>query len=545
MDKIQAVLHNPQLFNSDGSCHFKNFKTKKMKRNTYIKGIFVATIAIFVSVQACNNLDLQPLDRVTTTSFYKTPADFDGAIFATYSSIQDFWGTSTETLNERGEYFSLSLTTTDDVQVNAKAGNSGGDYNNARSLDNLFIRASDTPYAALYTQVYEGILRANLVIESVNNGSNSLTAEQKAKFVGEAKFLRAFFHFLALEVWGTPPLVMEVKKDITSLAVPNATKEALFAAILKDFQDAGAVLPVKWDAGNTGRATKWAARAFEGKVNVWKKDWAAAITAFEDVRKNGGYKLFAEYDDAFAFNTENGTESIFEIQYGGPYSDDNLWVFDDTHSEAFKASQGTGRVWFWDPNDGSSGGLGWFIPTQNLLDEFEKGDKRLAATMYYKAGEDYYDRFNPVSKYNPTWSSNGLTPKKYQGLKNNSKSAFSPNGQSSFNNERYYRYAEMLLLYSEALIEAGRTTEGLAIINNEIRTRAGLGATTITDARKALRHEKRVEMAFEPHRWYDITRWGIGKEIFGAKWDDKFNVFPFPQSEITRSAGALKQNPGY
>lgn len=518
-----------------------------MKKNTYIKGIILATFSTFFIVQACNNLDLQPLDRVTTSTFYKTPTDFDGAVFAAYSSIQDFWGTSTETLNERGEYWSLSLTTTDDVEVNTKAGDSGSDYNNARSLDNLFIRASDTPYAALYTQVYEGILRANLVIEAAQSGQNSLTAEQKTKYIAEAKFLRAFFHFLALEVWGTPPLVMEVKKDINSLAVPNATKEALYAAILKDFQDAYAGLPEKWDSGNTGRATKYAARAFEGKVNVWKKDWNAAITAFEDVRKNGGYKLMANYEDAFAFDKENGSESIFEVQYGGPHSDDNLWVFDDTHSEAFKASQGTGRVWYWDPSGDAGapgGGLGWFIPSKNLVAEFEAGDPRLTATIY-KAGDTYYDKANGTVPFDPAWSSSGYSVKKYFGAKNAVAAAYAPNGQAGFNNERYYRYAEMLLLYSEALIEAGRTAEGLAVINNEIRARVGLKATTIADPRKALRHEKRVEMAFEPHRWFDITRWGIGKEVFGSKWDDKFNVFPFPQSEINRTGGVLKQNPNY
>ena len=518
-----------------------------MNKKTYIKGIIVATITSFFVVQACNNLDLQPLDRVTTTTFYKTQADFDGAIFAGYSSIQDFWGTSTETLNERGEFWSLSLTTTDDVEINAKAGDSGSDYNNARALDNLFIRASDTPYAALYTQVYEGILRANLVIEAADNGQNSLTADQKKQVIAEAKFLRAFFHFVALQVWGTPPLVMEVKKDLASLSVPNATKEALFAAILKDFQDAYAGLPASWDSGNTGRATKWAARAFEGKVNVWKKDWPSAIAAFEDVKKNAGYKLMTDYEDAFAFDKENGSESIFEIQYGGPHSDDNLWVFDDTHSEAFKASQGTGRVWYWDPSGDAGapgGGLGWFIPTKNLVDEFEAGDKRLAASIY-KAGDTYYNKASGTVPYDPSWSSSTFSVRKYFGAKNAVAGAYAPNGQAGFNNERYYRYAEMLLLYSEALIEVGRTAEGLAIINNDIRARAGLGATKIADARKALRHEKRVEMAFEPHRWFDITRWGIGQEVFGTKWNDKYSVFPFPQSEINRTGGVLKQNAGY
>ncbi len=87
--------------------------------------------------------------------------------------------------------------------------------------------------------------------------------------------------------------------------------------------------------------------------------------------------------------------------------------------------------------------------------------------------------------------------------------------------------------------------EGLDIINNQIRKRAGLGATPIADPMKALMHEKRVEMAFEPHRWFDITRWGIGPEVFGSKWQDKYKVFPFPQSEVDRSKGLLKQNEGY
>jgi hypothetical protein len=128
----------------------------------------------------------------------------------------------------------------------------------------------------------------------------------------------------------------------------------------------------------------------------------------------------------------------------------------------------------------------------------------------------------------------------------NAKTAdYSPNGQAQFNNERWYRYAEMLLLYSEALIRSGKTAQGLSVINNEIRKRAKLGATTITDPVKALQHEKRVELAFEPHRWFDIVRWNLGPTIFGSKWNAKYKVFPFPQTEIDRSGGKLKQNDGY
>jgi len=255
-----------------------------------------------------------------------------------------------------------------------------------------------------------------------------------------------------------------------------------------------------------------------------------------------------DYQDAFDFQKENGPESIFEVQFGGPFSDDNIWVFDDTHSEAFKASQGIARVNYWDPGGDAPGGHGgWYAPTQNLVSEFEAGDPRLFASVY-KLGDTYYtidgSKIAAVP-YDPAWSSTGYSIKKYMGERNAKTADYSPNSQSQFNNERWFRYAEMLLLDAEALIKTGRSAEGMDIINNQIRKRVGLGATPIADPMKALMHEKRVEMAFEPHRWFDITRWGIGPEVFGSKWQDKYKVFPFPQSEVDRSKGLLKQNEGY
>ena len=521
---------------------------KATKNKRFYLLLFTLIISVVVITISCNKLNLQPLDRVTTDTYYKTAADFDGAIFASYSSIQDFWGTSTETLGEFGEFWKLTMVISDDAAADSLRADG-----RALDLDRLQIRASDVPYAALYTQVYEGILRANLVIENAPKATE-LTDGQKTKFIAEAKFLRGFFHFVAFQFWGTPPLALEVKKELTDLASPNSTREQLFAAVISDFKDAYAGLPDTWDDANLGRATKWTAKAFEGKVDVFKEDWDAAIIAFEDVKTNGHYALMPTYEDAFDFQQENKQESIFEIQFGGPFSDDNLWVFDDTHSEAFKASQGIARVWYFDPTgpgrlgaDAPGGHLGFFIPTKNLVNEFEAGDARLQ-TSIYKTGDMFYtiDGSSIAAlPYDSSWSSSNYSIKKYGGLTNAKKADYSPNGQAQFNNERWYRYAEMLLLYAEALIKKGRTAEALDIINNQIRKRAGLGATTIADPVKAMQHEKRMELAFEPHRYFDIVRWGLGPQVFGSRWNDKYKVFPFPQSEIDRSAGKLKQNTGY
>ncbi len=505
--------------------------------------ILFLTICILGIVSCKNELDLQPLDRITTDTFYKTRSDFDGAIFASYSSIQDFWGTSTETLSERGEFWKISMVITDDVAAdNIQADGISQD------IDNLQIRSSDVPYAAIYTQIYEGILRANLVLDNLE-GDTELTAEDKTVLDAEAKFLRAWFHFQALKLFGTPPLVTEVLKDINNLAQPNATQDALFTAILSDLTTAAAGLPEEWDSGNTGRATSWAAKSYIGKVNVWKKDWPAAISAFEEVVTDGPYMLMPEYASNFNYDEENNAESIFEIQFGGPFSDDNIWVFDDTHSENFKASQGIARGNYWEPGNGAPGGKnGQWIPTQDLVDAFEPGDVRADFT-YYEDGDTYYVWANGTTQslpYDPAWSSNGMSLKKYGGEHNAVGGNHSPNEQADFNNERWFRFAELKLLYAEALIEGGGDLDIAKDQIDDIRERANLLPLPLgADLKEAMMQEKRVELALEPHRWFDITRWGIGADIFGSAWDDKYNVFPFPLSEIDRSDGVLTQNTGY
>lgn len=509
-----------------------------MKTNVLI---LVALLTLF-TVSCEDQLDLQPLDSVTTDSFYNTRADFDGALFASYSSIQDFWGTSTETLSERGEFWKLSMVITDDVVADPVT--AAGDQISI-DIDNLQIRASDVPYAAVYTQIYEGIYRANLVLENLE-GDNELTAEDKTILEAEAKFLRGWFHFQALKMFGTPPIVSEVLKDINDLARPNSSEAELYDFILADLGTAATGLPETWDSSNTGRATSWAARSFIGKVNVFREDWSTAITTLADVVNNGPYMLMPNYEDNFSFLAENNLESIFEVQYGGPQSDDNLWVFDDTHSENFKASQGTGRGWYWDAGNGAPGGkLGWWAPSQDLVDAFEPGDTRLSSILY-QDGDTYFTTFTSLP-YDTSWSSTNYTLKKYRGETNIDPANHAPNQQADFNNERWFRFAELKLLYAEALIRGGGDLVIARQQINDIRNRAGLTDTAAADGDllTAMQQEKRLELALEPHRWFDIVRWDLGPTIFGSAWQDRFNLFPFPQSEIDRSNGLLQQNPGY
>jgi hypothetical protein len=223
----------------------------------------------------------------------------------------------------------------------------------------------------MYAEIYEGINRANIVLEAVDNGRNDLTDGEKKAVVAEAKFLRGFFHFLAAQMWKTAPIVTETAKKLQD-TYKNSDPAALLQASLDDFKAAAADLPTSWDAANTGRATKWTARAYEGKVNVWMQKWNDAVDAFEDVEKNGGYELLADYEDVFASAQENNRESVFEVQFGGPYSDDNSWILDDNGNEDFKSTQGTARVWFFNPRM-DAGSQRWFAPTTKLKALFDEG----------------------------------------------------------------------------------------------------------------------------------------------------------------------------
>ncbi|MEO1627885.1 MAG: RagB/SusD family nutrient uptake outer membrane protein, partial [Bacteroidota bacterium] len=292
----------------------------------------------------CNDLELQPLDAITEEAFYQTSSDFKGAILAAYSSIQSFNGTSTENLGERAEWWKITLmasddVTFDDVNVSDPATNI--------NMDNLNFLPTDVAFQSIFTHIYQGIFRANLVLDKLTE-ENELTDAEKTAFEAEAKFLRGWFHFQSYKLWGgQAPLALETRRDLSEIALANSTADATVDAIIADMQFAADNLPDTWDDANLGRATSWAAKSYMGKTNLYAKRFPAALTALQDVYDNGPYMLMSNYEDVFSYDFENNSESIFELQYGSN-SDDNGWVLDDNHSENFKASQGIMRAWWQD-----------------------------------------------------------------------------------------------------------------------------------------------------------------------------------------------------
>ena len=520
--------------------------------------ISILSLLAFATIYRCNDLDLEPLNRLSEAAYYKTAADFDGAIFAVYSATQDYFGpglgdgTSGFTGGTRMPWQKLVGLTDDDMFQQ---------YTNDSAYDAQILQGSSDPEATLslaFRVTYKGIYRANLILKKIEEDDVDLTEAKKATYIAEAKFLRAFFHFQAMKLWGNPPLVTEVAENLATASIPNSTSEALYAAILSDFEAAFTGLPLSWDDSNKGRATKWAAKAYVGKVNVWKQDWTAATSAFQEVVGSGAFALESNYDDVFAWDNENNIESIFEIQASGNFDgNNNIWVMDDTE---IAAQQGMLRPFHFGISNqlhpGGNAVVGWrggwgqlWAATKEIEELFEPGDKRFPVSLYAE-GDDYIGmpdgKPTEVFTYTKDWmhTAKGTNIKKYMGPRNSVTENYSSNGGTDYSNHRWFRYGGMLLLYAEALIQSGNTSAGMDIINNQIRSRAGLGATTEADPIKALIDERRRELAFEYHRIFDVQRWGIGAQVFG-NWDSRFRYFPMPQREIDASKGELTQSPGW
>ena len=510
---------------------------------------------IITTLFGCNDLDLVPLNSISEAVYYQTEEDFDGAMYASYSQLGQFWETFMG--SSRLSIQRIVLASDDDTFIQHPANTPydrhefQGVFESEQALQNLFA------------VIYKGIHRANLVLKMLQQEDLEINDQARTRLEAEAKFLRGFFHFQAAKLWGNAPIVAEVIDDYESLAVANSEPNALLDQVISDFEAAFNGLPTKseWGDAKVGRATKWAAKAYAGKANVWKKDWAAANSAFQAVEASGAFKLMDNFGDVFAWDLQNNDESIFEVQ-SSSNSDDNFWVLDDNHPEHVKASQGMLRPFHFDPswrvagNEVSCAAAQYvnefYAATQELVGMFEPGDKRKAVTIYSE-GDDYVGvgcNGSPMGEltYTKEWmhngGSSGTNIKKYRGPRNAVAANHSLNGGVDFNNHRWFRYGGMLLLHAESLIQSGDTAGGLDIINNKIRARAGLGPTTESSALKALMDERRRELAFEYHRMFDIQRWEIGAQVFD-NWDSRLRYFPISQADIDKSGGVLQQSIGW
>ncbi len=478
-------------------------------------------------------LDLQPIGTSLETSFYKTDAQIFQGVVATYDVLQ--WGGTNSTWTMK---LGLLNAASDDCYA---GGSDASDQPAWVAMDKFTLDPTLGPQKGLWDKGYAGVYRANLILEKMqNSGIEGLSDDKKARYTAEGKFLRAFYYFDLVRTFGNVPLIVKTLGADEIYKQSQTTPDVIYAQIEKDLKDAVATtqLPETVNIDELGRVTKSAAKALLGKVILFQNNAARmgeAAALFESVINSGYFRLEKNFSDIFKPDNKFGVESVFEIahsniQHGGYDSFNNI-------------TEGNYNVQFFGMRDfvGAVYASGWsFCPITEDLVNFMKTDPRFSATIIdgkalkakganYTIGYQNTDYF--IQKYAP-------------------QIAFkAPTGEPALNwgyNIKEIRLADVMLMASESFARSGDETKARQYLNL-VRTRVGLqprsssGATLIDD----IASERRLELATEGHRFWDLIRSGKAASTLSGFKSGKSEYLPVPQQEIDISQGAMKQNPGY
>jgi hypothetical protein len=500
-------------------------------KNRYIK-YSIALLAIMQVFVSCKKdyLELTPRGTALEDNFYRNETEVYQGLIAVYDVMQ--WGTS-------GGYtmkMPLLSAASDDCYA---GGSNASDQPNWVAFDNFNMDARVGPQSGFWSKNYTGINRANVILDKIGK-STTLSAPFKARVSAEAKFLRAYFYFDLVRLFGNVPLITSVLPTSDLYTQVQVGPAQVYAQIEKDLREAFPDLPVVVATGEKGRISQGAAKAQLGKVLLYQNDnskLAEAATLLQDINKAGnayGYALLANYADVFNPANKFNTESILEI----PHSNNAAWS-DWGWMNGGEGNVGTQFVGI-DGFSGDTFSSGWgFCPVTESLVAAMKDDPRFAATIIdgkalKAAGATYNARFQNTDYF----------IKKYAPLK-----AFrSASGVAEQNwpiNEIEIRLADTYLMEAEALVRTNANPTRAKELLDAVRSRVGLTAVPAT--LDNIYNERRLELATEGHRFFDLVRTGKAVSALGGVGfkSGKSEYLPIPQTEIEITKGILKQNPGY
>jgi len=468
-----------------------------MKRNTILLTFF---LALTLWCTSCSDLlDKEPLGRLDADAYFENADDAIQAVNATYQYLL---------INNTNNnyYWAFGTLASDDALV-------GGDGSRPGliEIDNFQHSPATQELNDFWKLNYSGIVQANTVIEK----TPLIDADQtlKNRIIGEGLFLRAYYHFTLAQVFGDVPLILNIQSP-EDVLVTRACKSKVLEQVAVDALEAASLLPVSYGPSDAGRVTKGAALALKAKAHLYLEQWDQVVSTIADLKALGVYQLQADYRNNFMENTQNNSESVFEIQHA------NLEL---------GVGNNLNQQWL---SKKVIDGYGFAEVTTEFVDDFEPDDPRLLFTVARK-NEPYFG-----TTYKASFSSTGASPRKF--LQDTSEVSQRSDGDINYT---AIRYADVLLWEAEALAELNRTSEALAPLE-EVRARAraqatdpatALPAITTTNQQELIdiiRHERRVELGFEFHRFFDVVRWGIAGDVLDGFVVGENEVFPLPQTEL-------------
>ncbi len=491
-------------------------------KNTYIKKLsLIVACSSLLTMPACKKsfLDVPPQAKQPAVTFWKTSDDATKGVNSIYANLRT-WG------NTAFPALAVESIPGDD----AEKGSSPNDASYLNNFDNYTAASTEGQFGGFWEAQYQNINLCNQVLDNIP--AINMDASLKARYLAEAKFVRAYSYFRLVRAFGDVPLRLNVPKDASEFNIPRTPKAQVWAAIEKDLDEAAAILPQTYPAADLGRATKGAALALHAKVAMYLGKWDQVLS-YTNTVITFGYDLYPNFQESFRTNHENNIESVFEIQCA------LLTNNKDASNSQYSQVQGA---------RGNNPDLGWGfnVPTPALDAAFEAGDVRRNATILYRGETTPQGNVISNTADNPMYNEKSYVPFA------NIVTGFN---QGADQNVRVLRFADVLLMNAEAANELGNTTLAKTSLN-KVRARARGGVAGVvpdvtTNDKDALRQaiwkERQVELAMESDRYFDVIRQGRGTAVFGAKgWKaGKNEVWPIPSTEIDKSAGTLTQNPGY
>lgn len=524
------------------------------------KYLLVTVIASFLLISCEDFLERPPKGVFTDENFFLTPDAGFGSVVKCYKTLNDFYGYEAP----RAELGNMA---TDDSE---KGGSDAGDRPFVSDLAHGRATASNQTLSNLWATMYTGIGNCNICLENIptkpiiDAGGVPVTKEVKARYIAEVKFLRAFYYFELAKIFGGVPLVVNTPKTSDGPKLVRATENETFLAIMKDLDEAAKEINLPSAASlpteELGRVTREAVWAMQARVYMYfAKDDSSLYAKAKDA-------AFSVIDTKY-FELESNFQSLFLA--GGYRSKEGIFTSIRGDNPALYI-YGSFIPLYTSPR-GPSGAWGFDQPTKNLVDEFEPGDPRLLFTII-ETGDKFETETLNFTAY-PNLSGY-----------HNRKSYLPPSRRGAGWGDDAWsfhiiRYADVLLMYAEALLQTGGDPAEVAEYINKVRRRANnsrtpdaeaslriitipntpmIYVTATDDLMKAIQHERRVELAMEYNRLYDLKRWNVyvetmnafsaSPEAYGRGSAFKLGIselFPIPQTEIDRSQKSIKQNFGY
>jgi hypothetical protein len=478
--------------------------------------------ALALAPAACDSfIEPDPQDVLAPENFYRTASDAIAAVNSIYEQTR--W-------MHHLAYWYMTDVASDDIIASPNFGSDG------HRMANYTTDPTEWVFGDVWGNGYRVINRANAVLDRVP--AIQMDEALRDRLLGEARFLRAMAYFNLVRFYGDVPLLEHEVKSLAELEVSRSPAAEVYALVESDLTAAAAALPASYagSGADVGRATSGAAQALLAKVYLTEQKWNEAAATAGDIIQSGEYALLDDFKDVFKVSNElTNPESIFELNYDGVQSVGSVMML-------FSLPSGF--------PGGDAYGLMQVMPS--LVAMYAPGDER------GNHGSIMIPPYTDAMGRTTTWSVPGGAAFAKWLDETNEQNMTARAWERQPNNWIVLRYADVLLMYAEAVAEGGTPTAGSGLdALNEVRVRAGLpalGALTVD----AVRDERRLEFLFEGQRWFDLQRWGILDAAILAKTTEMQTVvpgettvhgvpsdlWPIPQGELDINPN-LTQNPGW